>query len=98
MMFIHLQDYSDLNVPLSSIQVTNFTAAELTRLCLRKKDSSDEDIVEEEEEEEEVVDAMVRRSSGLFGRIGMFSKMAFESVLQYTLTSWKLLGSILERS
>ncbi|ELT91900.1 hypothetical protein CAPTEDRAFT_216422 [Capitella teleta] len=52
------EDYSDLNVPLSSLQVTNFTAAELTRLCLRKKDLEDGQTALDEEEEEELHDDM----------------------------------------
>lgn len=59
------QDYSDLNVALSSIQVTPCTAAELTRLCLRKRDApapdeGSDDGSEAENAQDEVV-------SGRFG-------------------------------
>ncbi|KAL3841380.1 hypothetical protein ACJMK2_019534 [Sinanodonta woodiana] len=56
------EDYQEINVSLSDIPVNPFTASELVRLCLRKRDASHnhEEEEEEEDEDEEVPDELIQ--------------------------------------
>ena len=47
------EDYKELKTPLRDIAINKFTATELIRLAMRKRDEEDEEDEEEDEDDDE---------------------------------------------
>ena len=50
------EDYKELKTPLRDIAINKFTATELIRLAMRKRDEEEEDVEEDEDDDEEESD------------------------------------------